>query len=70
MSAQAGTTPKKSHLSRAVEEEEQEEEEIMEGIVDVQQNEEGDLIILETRQETPVVLEKVSMNLAYYKRVS
>lgn len=53
---QNGSTPKRSHLSKA----EEDDEEVMEGIVDVQQNEDGDLIILETREETPDVIEKVS----------
>ncbi|KAI9635977.1 uncharacterized protein MKK02DRAFT_27522 [Dioszegia hungarica] len=46
-----GSTPKRSHLSQPVEEEE-EEDGNMEGIVDVQKNEDGDMIILETREET------------------
>jgi hypothetical protein len=58
---QSGRTPKKSHLSQsdAVEEDE-EDEEVMEGIVDVQHNEEGDLVILETREERSETGMKVS----------
>ena len=55
----SGSTPKRSHLSQPVEEEE-EEDGNMEGIVDVQKNEDGDMIILETREETAETAVKVS----------
>lgn len=51
----AGNTPRKSLASMAVpemdDEADAEQEELMEGIVDVQQNENGDMMVLEVRQE-------------------
>lgn len=55
----AGNTPKRSHLSSRTEQED-EEEEIMDGIVDVQQSEDGEMIVLESREHAPETAKTVS----------